>query len=92
MDEITKLGDINSVNDLFDYKISIKTICVLVFLWGICCMIIIVIMFGGVNNTITYGATILETVKTTLIEIKNKNTGNTKVDKVDNIPEKSESH
>lgn len=90
MDEITKLGDINSINDLFDYKISIKTICVLVFIWGFVCLIVVIIMFGGIQNTITYLGTIIESVKTTLIEIKNKNTGNTKVDKVDNTSEKSD--
>jgi len=90
MDEITKLGDINSINDLFDYKISIKTICVLVFIWGFICLIVVIILFGGVQNTITYMGTIIESVKTTLIEIKNKNTGNTKVDKVDNTTEKSD--
>jgi hypothetical protein len=90
MEEITKLGDINSINDLFEYKISIKTICVLVFIWGFVCLIVVIIMFGGVQNTITYMGTIIESVRTTLIEIKNKNTGNTKVDKVDNTTEKSD--
>ena len=66
MDEISKIGDINSVNDLFDFKISIKTIILLVFLWGFACLVIIVVLFGGVNNTVDYALAFIETVKTIL--------------------------
>jgi hypothetical protein len=74
MDEISRIGDINSVNNFLDFKLSIKTIMFLVFGWGFACLIIIVFMLGGINNTVDYVANILETVKTTVIDTKNKNT------------------
>ena len=73
MDEISKLGDINSVNDLFDFKLSIKTIVFLGFAWGAVCLVVIVFLFGGVNNTVAYGINIIESIKTTVLETRNKN-------------------
>jgi hypothetical protein len=73
MDEISKLGDINSVNDLFDFKLSIKTILFLAFAWGAVCFVVIVFMLGGVNNTVDYVISLIESVKTTVLEARNKN-------------------
>jgi hypothetical protein len=72
MDEISKIGDINSVNDLFDFKLSIKTIFFLAFAWAAVCMIFVVFMMGGVNNTVNYVITIIETIKSTVIETRNR--------------------
>ena len=72
MDEISKLGDINSVNDLFDFKISIKTIVFLAFVWGAICLVIIVFLFGGVNNTVASTINIIESIKSTVLETRNK--------------------
>jgi hypothetical protein len=72
MDEITKLGDINSVNDLFDFKLSIKTIVFLAFAWGAVCLVVIVFLFGGINNTVSYAINIIESVKSTVLETRNK--------------------
>ena len=69
---MNKLGDINSVNDLFDFKISIKTILLLAVVWGAVCLVVLVFMFGGVNNTIKYVLTILETLKSTVLKNRNK--------------------
>lgn len=66
MDEINKIGDINSINNFFDFKISIKTIVFLVFLWGFACLVIIVFLLGGVNNTVDYMIALIETMKTFL--------------------------
>jgi hypothetical protein len=66
MDEISKIGDINSMNDLFDFKISIKTIMILVFLWGFGCVVIIVFLLGGINNTVDYAVALIESMKTFL--------------------------
>jgi len=66
MDEISKIGDINSMNDLFDFKISIKTIMILVFLWGFGCVVIIVFLLGGINNTVDYAVALIESIKTFL--------------------------
>jgi hypothetical protein len=66
MDEISKIGDINSMNDLFDFKISIKTIMILVFLWGFGCVVIIVFLLGGINNTVDYMVALIESIKTFL--------------------------
>jgi hypothetical protein len=72
MDEISKIGDINSINDLFDFKLSIKTIVFLGFAWGAVCLVVIVFLFGGINNTVAYGINIIESVKTTVLETRNK--------------------
>jgi hypothetical protein len=73
MDDISKMGDINSVNDFFDFKLSIKTIIIFVCGWGFLCLVIVVFMLGGVNNTVKYALNILDTMKTTIVDIKNKN-------------------
>ena len=87
MDEISKLGDINSINDLFDFKISIKTIIFLTLAWGAVCLVIIVFLFGGINNTVAYTMNIIESIKSTVIDSRNKHV-NKPVDKpVDNSPE-----
>ena len=69
MDELYKIGDIHTVNDIFEFKLSIKTILIILFLWCIGCAIFMVFIFGGVNNTYLYLLNIMETVKTA---IKNK--------------------
>ena len=69
---MSKLGDINSVNDLFDFKISIKTILLLAVVWGAVCLVVLVFMFGGVNNTVKYVLTLLETLKSTVLKSRNK--------------------
>ncbi len=69
---MNKLGDINSVNDLFDFKISIKTILFLAVAWGAVCLVVLVFMFGGVNNTVKYVLTLLETLKSTVLKSRNK--------------------
>ncbi len=87
MDEISKLGDINSVNDLFDFKISIKTIIFLTFAWCAVCLVIIVFLFGGINNTVAYTINIIESIKSTVLDSRNKHV-NKPIDKpVDNPPE-----
>jgi|688.fasta_scaffold1771107_1 hypothetical protein len=77
MDEISKIGDIGNVNDFFDFKLSIKTIIFLVVMWVGFCGLVVIFMLGGVNNTVDYMANIIESIKTTIVEIKNKNTGAT---------------
>jgi hypothetical protein len=72
MEEISKIGEINSINNLLDFKLSIKTIIFLVFAWGFACLIIIIFMLGGVNNTFDYVTTMLKSTKNTIIDIKNK--------------------
>ena len=66
MDELHKIGDINTVNDFFDFKLSIKTILVIIFCWGLIGLIFLVFIFGGVNNTGIYLLNILETIKTAI--------------------------
>ena len=83
MDEISKLGDINSVNDLFDFKISIKTIIFLTFAWCAVCLVVIVFLFGGINNTVAYTINIIESIKSTVLESRNKHVNKP----VDNPPE-----
>lgn len=70
MDEISKIGDINSVNDFLDFKLSIKTIMFLVIAWAGLCGIIFIIIMGGVNNSIAYLTTMLNSTKDVIIKIK----------------------
>jgi len=73
MDEISKIGDLNSVNDFLDFKLSIKTIIILIFIWIIICVVGFIIFMGGVNNSIAYLNNLLDSTKKTMIEIKNNN-------------------
>ena len=93
MDELGKLSDINSVGDLLDFKLSLKTIAIIAFLWCAACALIIVIMLGGVSNTMDYVTNLLDTAKKTIITQKGKtskntdianNTNNTNNDKIKN--------
>jgi len=76
LDEINKIGDINSVNDLFDFKLSIKTIIMLAVAWSICAGIFVIFMFGGINNTIEYATNVLESTKKSIIINKDKTSTN----------------
>ena len=75
MDEIGKIGDINSINDFFDFKLSIKTIIFIAIIWGICVSIFVVFMLGGVNNTVEYILNISNSAKNSVIKNKNKQLG-----------------
>ena len=74
IDEISKIGEINSVNDLFDFKLSIKTIILLFCAWCFFATIFVVFMLGGVNNTIDYITTIMDETRQKIILTKNKKT------------------
>jgi hypothetical protein len=71
MDNINKIGQINSVNDLFDFKLSIKTLVILFIIWFIVALCVIILMFGGVNNTIDYFNKMIDETKSKLITNKN---------------------
>jgi len=84
MEEINKIGNINSVNDFFEFKISIKTIILILFLWSLLCLFVIVLFFGGINNTVAYMLSITENIKTAIRkkkEAKKERAPDTKVDK-----------
>jgi len=74
LEEINKIGDINNVNDFFDFKISIKTMILVAMLWGICAAIFVVFIFGGINNTIDYATTVIDSTKKSIIINKDKKT------------------
>ena len=67
IDEISRIGEINSVNDFFDFKLSIKTIILLAIAWSVFTTIFVIFMFGGVNNTIDYMMSLMETTKRKII-------------------------
>ena len=48
------LGKIHNVNDLLDFKLSIKTIVIIIGVWITICGIIMVIALGGINNAVEY--------------------------------------
>ena len=72
MDELNKIGDINNVGDILDFKLSIKTIAIMGFFWGCFCIFAIIILFGGVDNTIKYFTGLLSSAKKSIIDNKNK--------------------
>jgi len=74
MDEISKIGDVNSVNDILDFKLSVKTILILLFLWIVICIGGFVIFMGGINNAMAYLTNIMNSTKKTIIEIKTNST------------------
>jgi flagellar basal body-associated protein FliL len=76
LDEINKIGEINSINDLFDFKLSIKTIIMLAIAWSICAGIFVIFMFGGINNTIEYATNVLESTKKSIIINRDKTSTN----------------
>jgi hypothetical protein len=67
IEEIGKLGEINSINDFFDFKFTVKTIIILGFIYSILASIVVVFLFGGVNNTMDYVTDIIETTKQKII-------------------------
>jgi len=71
---IDRFDEINSVNDFFDFKLSIKTIILLFFAWCFVVTVIAVFMLGGVNNTIDYITTMMNETKQKIILNKTKKT------------------
>ena len=72
INDIKKLGDADSIGDLLDFKLSIKTLIILAILWGLGATIVIVLLFGGVNNTIDYAINTIETTKKSILINKDK--------------------
>ena len=71
---IDRFDEINSVNDFFDFKLSIKTIILLFFAWCFVVTVFAVFMLGGVNNTIDYITTMMNETKEKIILNKTKKT------------------
>jgi len=67
IEEIGKLGEINSINDFFDFKFTVKTLIIIGFIYSILASIVVVFLFGGVNNTMDYVTDIIETTKQKII-------------------------
>ena len=75
IEEINKIGEIQSVGDFFDFKLSIKTIILVLFAWAIFITLFIIFMLGGINNTIDYINNIINATKQNkLSRNKQKNT------------------
>jgi hypothetical protein len=70
MEEISKIGEINSINDLLNFKLSVKTIIGAAIIWGGICLVAFVFFMGGVNNAILYVTNLLDSTKKTISEIK----------------------
>lgn len=86
MDELGKINNINSVGDLLDFKLSIKTIALIVFGWGCVFAVIVVFMLGGVSNTLDYVTNFLDSAKKMIIDKKPKQASATTIEKKnDNI-------
>ena len=70
IEELSKIGDINSIGDFLDFKLSIKTIIMLMILYCIGAAVVVVFMFGGINNTIDYVTNIIESTKKSIVITK----------------------
>ena len=77
MGEIEKICNINSINDFFEFKISVKLIIFVAVIYFICCSIFVVFMLGGVNNTIKNITNILNSTKKAIIINKDNKEGET---------------
>jgi len=80
LDEINKIGDISSIEDVFEFKFSIKSIVLILMIFGFCFLIFLIMVFGGIENTTEYIFNIIETTKTHLK--KNKNLSKIPIDKI----------
>ena len=67
LEEIGKIGDINSVNDFLHFKLSIKTIMIGLMLWGACAFVFVIFLFGGINNTVDYVKNIINSTKKSIV-------------------------
>jgi len=63
--------DLSDITDFLNYQLSIKTIGCLIFLGGLIFLVFVIILFGGVNNTVNYLIKIIESTKNS---ISSKNT------------------
>jgi hypothetical protein len=71
IDEINQIGNINSINDFLNFKFSIKTLAIIAFLGGCAFLVFVIILFGGVNNTVDYITSIIESTKNGISKNKN---------------------
>ena len=90
IEELNKIGDINSVGDLLDFKLSIKTIILLIIVWSMFAIAFVIFIFGGINNTIDYANNVIEATKRSIIINKDKKT-NTKKEHTRNESIRNES-
>ena len=67
---ISKINEVNNVNNFLDFKLSIKTIIYIIIAWIFISAIVFIIIMGGVNNAIEYITTTLDKTKVTIIKIK----------------------
>ena len=80
LDEINKIGEISSIEDVFEFKFSIKSIILIGLLAVFCFLIFLVMIFGGTENTIEYIFNVIETTKIHLK--KNKNLSKIPIEKI----------
>lgn len=80
LDELNKIGDITSIEDVFDFRFSIKSLLLIALLAGFCSLIILVMVFGGIENTMEYIFNFIEITKSHLK--KNKNLSKIPMDKI----------
>jgi hypothetical protein len=67
LEEIGKIGDINSVNDFLHFNLSIKTIMIGLMLWGAGAFVFVIFLFGGINNTVDYVKNIINSTKKSIV-------------------------
>ena len=80
LDEINKIGEISSIEDVFEFIFSIKSIILIGLLSVFCFLIFLVMIFGGTENTIEYIFNVIETTKIHLK--KNKNLSKIPIEKI----------
>ena len=72
-------NEVNDVTDFLNYKFSVKTIGCLIFLGGFIFLVFVIVLFGGVNNTVDYLIKIIESTKNSISRKNTKeNMGNYK--------------
>jgi hypothetical protein len=66
------MDEINKVNDVLEFKLSIKSIIIISFICGVVFLIFFILISGGITNAILYIKNMFNYVLNTNINVNNK--------------------
>jgi hypothetical protein len=68
-EDVTNFTKINDIDSFLNYKISIKTMIGLGSIWGILMIVCVIILLGGIDNTIEVLKSLFNITKNTVKKI-----------------------
>lgn len=68
-EDVTNFTKINDIDSFLNYKISIKTMIGLGSIWGILMIVCVIILLGGIDNTIEVLKSLFNITKNTVKNI-----------------------